>query len=108
FPPGAKVRVAHPPSHLTGFRTGGDEYLFTVSRLDGPKRVALLVEAMKHVKAKIELRIAGTGPEEARIRPLAAGDSRIRLLRFVNDTGVIDLYANALPVPFAPLDDGLG
>ena len=108
FPPGVPVRVAHPPSHLTRFKSGRDEYLFTVSRLDGPKRVALLVEAMSYVRAPIELRIAGTGPEEARIKSLAGSDPRIKFLGFVNDSDVLGLYANALAVPFIPLEEDYG
>ena len=81
FPPGADVFVAHPPTGLEGLRGGRGRYLFTVSRLDVPKRIELLIAAMAQVSGRVELRIAGTGPDEARLRELAAGDPRITLLR---------------------------
>jgi len=73
FPPGADVFVAHPPTGLEGLHGGRGRYLFTVSRLDAPKRIDLLIAAMGQVSAGVELRIAGTGPEKARLRELAAG-----------------------------------
>jgi hypothetical protein len=63
------VSVLYPPPRITGFHCSSDDYLFTVSRLDGPKRIALLVEAMRHVKADIPLLIAGTGPDEEKSSP---------------------------------------
>ena len=108
FPHGVPVSVLYPPPRVTGFRCGSDDYLFTVSRLDGPKRIALLVEAMRHVKTNIPLLIAGTGPDEDRIKALAAGDTRIHFLGFVNDHEVVDYYANALVVPFVPYDEDYG
>ena len=108
FPGGVLVSVLYPPPRITGFHCSSDDYLFTVSRLDGPKRIALLVEAMRHVKADIPLLIAGTGPDEEHIKALAAGDSRIKFLGFVNDHEVIDYYANAIAVPFVPYEEDYG
>ena len=108
FPNGADVKVLYPPPNASGFRCGGDEYLFTVSRLDGPKRISLLIEAMRHVRSDVPLLIAGTGPEEERLRALAGDDPRIRFLGFVNDRDVVDLYADALAVPFVPFQEDYG
>jgi len=108
FPAGVPVEVLYPPSHLKDFRTGAAHYLFTVSRLDGAKRASLLVDAMAHVKSNIELRIAGTGPDEARLKEIAARDARIKLLGFVKDSEVLDLYADSLAVLFVPLDEDYG
>lgn len=109
FPEGAEVTVAHPPSDLDGFgppRVG--RYLFTVSRLYPTKRIDLLISAMRHVKAPVELLIAGDGPDEARLRAMAAGDPRIRFLGFVGDRALVDLYAEAQAVLFVPLDEDFG
>jgi glycosyltransferase involved in cell wall biosynthesis len=108
FPVGAQVPVAHAPTRLGGLHTGRDRYLFTVSRLDGPKRIDLLIRAMEHVKTKIPLRIAGTGPQEAYLRELAAGDSRIVFDGFLNDAGLADAYAGARAVLFAPAQEDYG
>jgi glycosyltransferase involved in cell wall biosynthesis len=108
FPEGADVQILHPPSDLEAFRCDGFDYFFTASRLDGPKRVDLIVEAMKRVRTDIPLRIAGTGPQLDRLRSLAGDDPRITFLGFVPDRDMIDLYANALAVPFVPYDEDYG
>lgn len=108
FPPGTDVRVLIPPSSLEGMHGGAFDYFFTASRLDGPKRLDLLVRAMAHVPEDVRLRIAGSGPEEGRLRALAAGDDRVELLGSVSDTELADLYADALAVPFVPRDEDLG
>jgi glycosyltransferase involved in cell wall biosynthesis len=108
FPSGTEVAVAHPPSRLQGLHTGHGRYLFTVSRLDSPKRIDLLIRAMRHVKVDLELRIAGTGPEEPYLRELAAGDPRVRLLGFLNDAELADAYAGARAVLFAPYQEDYG
>jgi glycosyltransferase involved in cell wall biosynthesis len=108
FPAGAAVEVAYPPSDLGGARCGGFDFLFSASRVEEPKRMHLLVEAMRSVPQPVELRIAGTGPDLDRCRRLAAGDPRIRFLGQVTRQQLRDLYADALAVPFVPRDEDLG
>ena len=87
LPDGVVARVAYAPSDLAVPDTPADDAgpapLFTASRLDGPKRLDLLVRAMAHVPGDVELHIGGTGPQEAALRALAVGDPRIRFLGFV-------------------------
>lgn len=108
FPIGSSVNVIYPPSNLKFFHRGNSDYLFTVSRLDGPKRVRLLVEAMKYVKTNIELRIAGTGPDSEALKQMASDDERIVFLGFINDEQLTELYADALAVPYIPYDEDYG
>jgi glycosyltransferase involved in cell wall biosynthesis len=108
FPPGVSVMTLYPPSRLSGFRCGSDDYIFTVSRLDAPKRISLLIEAMRCVKADIPLLIAGTGPEDDKLKELAQGDPRIKFLGFLNDKELLECYANALAVAFVPYDEDFG
>lgn len=108
FPPGAAVEVLYPPSYQSQFKTGPYAYLFTVSRLDNAKRVGLMIEAMKQVKADIQLKIAGTGPMEEELKAAAALDPRIEFLGFVNDDHVLDLYAGARGVLFMPYQEDYG
>ncbi len=109
FPAGAEVKPVPPPSDLVGFLPPGPgRYLFTVSRLDPPKRIDLLIGAMRHLSTGVELLIAGTGPDEARLRELAGDDPRIRFLGFVNDRELLSLYAGAHAVLFVPLDEDFG
>jgi len=109
FPAGTKVTPVYPPSDLTGYRRPRrGRHLLTVSRLDPPKRVDLLIEAMRHVREPIDLLVAGTGPDEPRLRELAAGDRRIRFLGYVNDDALLGLYARAVAVLFAPVQEDFG
>ena len=108
FPNNQIIEVIYPPSSLQTFRQGDYDYLFTISRLDGAKRIRLLIEAMQYVKARVELKIAGTGPDAEELQQLAQDDQRITFLGFVNDAEVIDLYANALAVPYLPYDEDYG
>ncbi|MCB1920877.1 MAG: glycosyltransferase [Candidatus Competibacteraceae bacterium] len=131
FPSDVEVAVAYPPSLLKippnpplskrGARIlpsaalpfhsdplPREPYLFTVSRLDRPKRLDLLVEAMRRVEVPIKLKIAGTGPDEARLRALARDDPRIEFPGFVNDDEVVRYYAQALAVPYVPDREDFG
>ncbi len=108
FPAQAPVTVAYPPSFLKKFPQGHYRYLFTASRLDSPKRIGLLIEAMRHVPHDIQLKIAGTGPMEAELRAMAGQDPRIEFLGFVNDDELADYYADALAVPYVPYQEDYG
>ena len=108
FPLDSAVEVIYPPSSLKTSYSEGYDYLFTVSRLDSAKRVSLLIQAMQYVKAKIQLKIAGTGPDAEALKKLAKNDERLVFLGFVNDEQIIDLYANALAVPYVPYDEDYG
>jgi len=108
FPIGVQVETVYPPSNIDTFRWNGYDYLFTASRLDGLKRINLLVEAMKYVPHDIKLKIAGTGLEEERLKSLASLDSRVEFLSFVNEETLVDLYSKALAVLYVPYDEDYG
>ncbi|HWF53714.1 MAG TPA: glycosyltransferase, partial [Solirubrobacteraceae bacterium] len=104
----APVPVAHAPSWRTGLHSGRGDYLFTVSRLDAPKRIDLLIRAMEHVRSSVALRIAGTGPQEGQLRELAAGNPRVSFTGFLDDERLADAYASSLAVLFAPYQEDYG
>lgn len=108
FPEVQPVEVAVPPSGLTPARPRRQDYLFTVSRLDGPKRIDLLIQAMRFVRGDIRLLIAGTGPQSEALQQLAKDDPRIEFLGYVGDEFLAEYYANSLAVVFVPLDEDLG
>ena len=108
FPPGVDIEIIPHPSDLEGFHSTGYDYLFTASRLEDLKRMDFLIEAFKSIDADIELRIAGTGGQEERLKKLAAKDSRIRFLGFVTDSELLQQYAGGLFVPFIPYDEDYG
>jgi glycosyltransferase involved in cell wall biosynthesis len=108
FPPGVRPRIVELPSSLPGLESGTYEHFFTASRLDGPKRLDLLVTAYRSVPGDVPLRIAGVGPQADRLRELAAGDDRVELLGELDDGALADHYRRALAVPFVPLDEDWG
>jgi glycosyltransferase involved in cell wall biosynthesis len=108
FPSFADVLTLYPPPRIQCFRPGADEYFFTVSRLDRPKRIDIIIEAMKSVKANIPLIIAGIGPDYDRLKHLASKDTRIIFVGNVNDEELVEYYSNALAVPFIPYDEDYG
>ncbi|WEJ32919.1 glycosyltransferase [Devosia sp. SD17-2] len=108
FPADASVDVLYPPPHRDDYFCGSQDYFFTSSRLDRPKRVDLIIEAYRQVETDLPLLIAGSGPDEERLKALANGDERIRFLGFVADGAMAGLYANALAVPFVPFDEDYG
>ncbi|MDD2768544.1 MAG: glycosyltransferase [Methylococcus sp.] len=108
FPKGIDVEVAYPPSALLVEPKPSRDYIFTASRLDGYKRVDVLVSAMAEVKFDIAVKIAGTGPEFARLQELASKDPRIELLGYQSDSALADLYAHARGVVFLPYQEDYG
>ncbi|OWJ58681.1 glycosyltransferase family 4 protein [Inquilinus limosus] len=108
FPADAAVETIHHPTSLECLHTGSYDYFFTCSRLDKPKRIDLIINAMRQANIHMQLKIAGTGPEEARLRDLAGNDSRIEFLGFVRDAELADLYAGARAVIFVPKDEDYG
>ncbi|PID42487.1 MAG: glycosyltransferase [Proteobacteria bacterium] len=108
FPKGCPVQVIHHPSDIEEYSNTGYDHIFTISRLDGPKRIRLLVEAFLATDTDREFRIAGTGPEAESLKELAQGDSRVRFLGRITDSEVVRQYAGALFVPFIPYDEDYG
>ena len=108
FPDKAAVSVIYPPSNLKGFKNGTYEYFFTASRLDGPKRVKVIIEAYLEADTDIPLKIAGTGPLADKLKELSKNDKRIEFLGFISDKNLIDYYANAFAVIFIPYEEDLG
>ncbi len=108
FPAGVSVQVAHHPPKLEGFYCAAPEFFFTASRLDSPKRLDLLVRAMRRAKTRVPLKIAGEGPQLAHLQALADGDPRIEFLGKLTDREMLAHYAHALAVPFLPYEEDYG
>lgn len=105
----ADVPAAYAPTRLGGLHLRRGRHLFTVSRLDAPKRIALLIEAMAQVEhPRAQLHIAGTGPQEPELRALAGDDPRIRFRGFLNAEQLADAYARSQAVLFAPAQEDYG
>ena len=99
----------HHPPFLSGYkRSSAQDYILVPGRLHRWKRVALIIEAYRHVKRQVPLLITGTGEDAAALHAAAAGDRRIRFLGDVGDAALVDLYAGALLVPFVPKHEDYG
>jgi len=102
----------HPPRLAGRLQSGpyGD-YILTVTRLEHVKRVDLAIEAFQKVDRSLRLVIAGDGSVrprlEARIDELDLRH-RVSLLGRVSDERLIELYAGARGVLFAPYDEDYG
>ncbi|MDD5462382.1 MAG: glycosyltransferase [Methylococcales bacterium] len=106
---GINAEVLHPPLGVEGFRKGAlGDYYFLPGRLHPWKRIDLLINAIKQSSMPLRLIIAGTGEAEIELKRLAKGDRRIEFLGRISDDKLIDLYANALAVPFVPLREDYG
>ena len=75
------------------------------------KRFDLLVRAVAAASTPVRAVIAGAGPDEARLRALAAElgvADRVELPGRVDDARLVELYAGALAVYYAPFDEDYG
>jgi glycosyltransferase involved in cell wall biosynthesis len=105
---GLRAEVLRPPSNLTSLRDGPFEHLLVPGRLHRWKRVDLVIAGFRRTRVPLRLRITGRGAEEETLRELAAGDERISFEGWVDDAGLVELYAQALAVAFTPVREDLG
>jgi len=102
----------HPPPRAGEiYSAPAEPYIFFPSRLETPKRQALLIEAMGRVKSPVVALMAGEGGNRAalerRIDELGL-QARVKLLGFVDDAAMLAYYAHALAVFFGPFDEDYG
>lgn len=106
---GIGAQVLHPPLALNRFRQGEyGNYFFIPGRLHKWKRLDLLIQAVIRSNMPLRLVIAGTGEAEDDLKALAGTDPRIEFRGHVDDGTLIDLYGNALAVPFVPIQEDYG
>ena len=98
--------VLYPPVDVDRFTPelgAVEDYFLTSGRLVKQKQTELIIQAFKQNKRP--LKIAGTGPEEARLKELAAGVGNIEFLGFVPDSELERLYAQCAAFVFAAEED---
>ncbi|MBN9390301.1 MAG: glycosyltransferase family 4 protein [Chloroflexi bacterium] len=102
----------YPPTHHDRYHhTNYGDYIFTISRLDSAKRVHFLLEALRKTRSEVRAVIAGSGPEEAALkaRAVALGlQDRVEFTGRISDDEAVRLYAGALAVYYAPVDEDYG
>lgn len=103
----------YPPSRYAEKLWAGpyEDFILSPSRLDQAKRLDLLLHALAHTKSHIRAIFAGTGDDRPRLEKLASDlqlGERVQFLGFVEDAVLIDLYARARAVYYAPVDEDYG
>jgi glycosyltransferase involved in cell wall biosynthesis len=102
----------HPPPLADRLRQGpyGD-YVLVVGRIENVKRVDLAIGAMAHVPPPLKLIIAGDGSQRAATERSVAEhglQNRVVFAGAIGGEDLINLYAGALAVVYAPFDEDYG
>jgi glycosyltransferase involved in cell wall biosynthesis len=103
----------YPPPHYAGrYHTGAfGDYALYAGRLEQLKRCDLLVEAFRHVDPGARLILAGRGPQlenlQRQVERLGLSD-RVRFAGFVPEDELLELYASAFAIVYAPVDEDYG
>jgi glycosyltransferase involved in cell wall biosynthesis len=110
---GLDAEPLYPPPQLGDRYRSADpgDYVLTVGRLDPMKRFDLLVQALARSTRPLRAVIVGEGPEQERLSELARElglADRVRLEGRVDDERLIELYAGARAVFYAPFDEDYG
>jgi glycosyltransferase involved in cell wall biosynthesis len=102
----------HPPPLHDRLHPGpAGEYVFCATRLEANKRPELMVRAVPHLTSRVRMMIAGTGTLRDSLRDevdQSARRGQVELIGFVDDERLVELYANALAVVYAPVAEDYG
>lgn len=102
----------HPPPRFEQLRTGDTgDYFFYPSRLEPQKRQELLIEAVKFTRTPVKVVLAGNSANLKHYNSLIKQHGvteRVKLLGFVSESEMIELYANALGICYLPFDEDYG
>ena len=110
---GLKAEPLYHPPRLAPRLTAGDygSYVLSVGRIESVKRVDLAVRAMQHVDTPIRMTVVGDGTQRSAVAQLAEEcgvADRVEFLGQVSDDTLLELYAGALAVVYAPYDEDYG
>jgi len=110
---GLDAQPLYPPSRYVGRLRSGPygDYLLSDARLDAAKRLDLLLRALARTRIPVRCVFIGAGEDRTRLERLASDlrlGSRVEFRGFVPDDELIDLYASARAVYYAPFDEDYG
>jgi glycosyltransferase involved in cell wall biosynthesis len=110
---GLDSHTLYPPSrYAEHLRAGGyGDYILSDARLDAAKRLDLLLHALSRMATPLRCIFMSSGPERERLERLAHDlglAERVQFLGYVPDAKLIELYANARAVYYAPFDEDYG
>lgn len=103
----------YPPSKFHGaFHSGAyGDYILCDARLDAAKRLDLLLDAVALMRHHAPIIMTSTGPLkaqlEAHIQRLGLSQ-RVTMTGYISDERLIELYAHARAVYYAPFDEDYG
>jgi glycosyltransferase involved in cell wall biosynthesis len=102
----------HPPPLAGHLKSGppGD-YFLSVGRLEGNKRVDLIIRALAHVDTRFRLVVVGDGPLRRDLEGVAASagvTARVTFAGSVGEPALVNLYAGAAAIVFPPYDEDYG
>jgi len=102
----------HPPPLAGKLKAGpAGDYFLSVGRLEGNKRVDLILRAMAHVDRRWRLTIVGDGPLRGELEALASTigvADRVTFTGSVDENALVNLYAGAAAIVFPPYDEDYG
>jgi len=102
--------IFYPGIDSEDFESGKYEnYILSVARFVGAKRVDVLIKSMKFVKNKeVQLYLVGCGEDDKKIRNLAENTRNVKVLGAVSSEELKKLYSNCLAVAYIPLNEDYG
>jgi len=110
---GLKAEALYHPPRLADRLAGGQagDYILSVGRLETVKRHDLALRAMAQARGPSRLVLVGEGTQDTNLRrlaeELALGD-RVSFEGAATDDRLVELYAGALGVVYAPFDEDYG
>jgi glycosyltransferase involved in cell wall biosynthesis len=110
---GVDAQPLYPPPPLAERLTPGPygDYVVTVGRLETVKRPDLAIRAIAHAPGDVRLIVVGTGSQRTHLEQLARDlgvAPRVEFAGAIDDDALIELYAGALAVFYAPFDEDYG
>lgn len=109
IPNGASVVGSFPPSRVSGYGIGGDDYILTVGRIIPDRGLHHLIAAFKEVPGPTRLVIVGSETPRTRYtdRLKTMADERVIFTGDLYDGALAELYANCLFYVLASEVEGL-
>lgn len=105
---GLESEVVHPPCDVAAFRwLGQEDFFLSAARLDRLKRVDAVVRAFALLPAARLVVVSG-GPEEARVRGLAAGLANVSVRGPVSEAELRSLMGRCRATVYVPKDEDFG
>lgn len=111
---GIDSEVLYPPVSSDLFRAGEcGNYILYTGRIDAMKRIEIMIEAMKYINTDISFKITGRynnkyGEYLMGLVKKYGLEKRVDFLGFVDESSLVNLYANCFSVFYAPFDEDYG